>query len=396
MKVLAFTSIDGSGQKITEAVLEYENELDAEKVSADCFSIPGRMIMDCYVSDTGRPGRKTTSGRYIILELNTHDEASEVGIKIGTGNHGHLFIKECVIYVCQTKKLFTVRGECIPSNSLLVKSSQVISPEADLFSQYLYRNDMSENSLAYNLYLPKGYTPEKEYPLVVFIHDAGACSDSIQAALFQGLGAVCWVRNYPEECIVLAPNYTRAIVNDNFEYTWEVDMTKELIDFIIMHYSIDKKRVYGTGQSMGCMTLCQLSSTHPELFTACLLVAGQWDPEKMKNIATRTNWIIVSQGDEKAFPGMNACVESMENAGAKVVVGTLDAKLEKQLLHKRIQTIASKEGNLKYTYFEGNSLIPEGEKSDPGKHHVYTWQLAYQLDGLLDWLLQQKKEKNNV
>jgi predicted peptidase len=57
---------------------------------------------------------------------------------------------------------------------------------------------------------------------------------------------------------------------------------------------------------------------YPDLFAAMFLVAGQYDAQSMSVMAHKNIWFIVSEGDARAFPGMNASLEVMEAAGAKV------------------------------------------------------------------------------
>ena len=58
---------------------------------------------------------------------------------------------------------------------------------------------------------------------------------------------------------------------------------------------MDKNRVYTTGQSMGCMAFIVMLIKYPDLFTAALLVAGQWDAMKMSVLTKANMWIVVSE-----------------------------------------------------------------------------------------------------
>ena len=44
-------------------------------------------------------------------------------------------------------------------------------------------------------------------------------------------------------------------------------------------YTVDKNKIYTTGQSGGCMMSLALNIKYPELFAASFLVAGQWGAE---------------------------------------------------------------------------------------------------------------------
>jgi hypothetical protein len=76
--------------------------------------------------------------------------------------------------------------------------------------------------------------------------------------------------------------------------------------------SIDQNRLYTTGQSAGCMASIAFNIKYPDLFAASLLVAGQWNFQAMAGMIHNNIWIIVSEGDQRAFPGMNAAIAVWE------------------------------------------------------------------------------------
>lgn len=165
-----------------------------------------------------------------------------------------------------------------------------------------------------------------------------------------------------------------------------------VLDHVMETYSIDQNQVYTTGQSMGCMTSCELNIRRPELFAASLLVAGQWAPEKMGKLAHKNFWILVSEHDEKAFPGMNAITASMEQNGGKVGRYYWNAKAGKDALDCAVEQAAEEDYHLRYTVFEGDSVVPEGEVANGRTNHMSTWPVVYAIDALRDWLFTQKKE----
>ena len=165
-----------------------------------------------------------------------------------------------------------------------------------------------ESSLQYNLYVPTGYDRSKKYPLVVFVHDAGRISDD-PSALAQLEGAKTWASAESQDknpCFVLAPQYVGNTLGGETGSSAQQDMTLHLIQSLCREFAIDQDRIYGTGQSMGCMQTMEMTMAHPDLFAACLLVSGQLDPEKCDALADQNLWIVVSEDDQRAFPGMNA------------------------------------------------------------------------------------------
>jgi predicted peptidase len=153
------------------------------------------------------------------------------------------------------------------------------------------------------------------------------------------------------------------------------------------HYSIDPKRVYTTGQSGGCMTSCELNHRYPDLFAASLLVAGQWDADRMRNTAKKKFWICVSEHDVQAFPGMTAMVKALQEEGSTVYQYTCNAKSGAEELNRLAANAREQQTDIIFTVFEGDSVVQEGYPFNPITNHLSTWQVAYDIPEIRDWLL---------
>ena len=146
---------------------------------------------------------------------------------------------------------------------------------ANRFNQFEFQvpdapGEEKGRKMAYNLYVPENMQAGETYPLVLFIHDMGSCSEDVTRTLTQGKGATVWATSYwqnRQPCFVLAPCYPRQAADDDFQVTWEADATVELVKEILrLQPSVDEKRIYGTGQSMGCMMLMELMLRNPGFF----------------------------------------------------------------------------------------------------------------------------------
>ena len=266
------------------------------------------------------------------------------------------------------------------------------NPVVDAFQQFEFTDPDTGITLKYNLFTPKNYDANRSYPLVLFIHDAGATSTDPRMTLAQGLGAVIWATRSEQakhECFVLAPQYSSAIVNDSSEATRDLDVTVDLVKALVSEYNIDKNRVYTTGQSMGCMASIEMLIKHPDLFAAALLVAGQWDATRMSVLTTANMWAIVSEGDRKAFPGMNASMAALEAAGAKISRGTWNGRASPQEFASDVRAMIAEGNNIKYTVLAKGTVVPKGLPDDGRNNHIYTWPIAYAIEGLRDWLFTQ-------
>ena len=141
------------------------------------------------------------------------------------------------------------------------------------------------------------------------------------------------------------------------------------------------------------MMLCELLLRNPGFFAGCFLVAGQWNPDLMGAVKNENLWILVSEMDEKAFPIMGDCMKQVEKQGGRVVRGTLNAKDPLEEQNAKVRKIAGSGEHIFFTWFEKDSVLPEGEEPFPGAYHVNTWTHAYRLEAVADWLFAQSRNR---
>lgn len=259
---------------------------------------------------------------------------------------------------------------------------------AEKFEQYEYTDPETGYTIPYNLYLPEGYDESQEYPLIIFIGDASVNSDTVTDPLQQD-GAAVWATEEEQakhQAIVLVPQYTStlqnsigALVSDDNQWTEGLTLVSNLIFHVVEEYSVDENRIYGTGQSQGCMTTIAISDKYPDFYAAQLLVAGQWDTEEMSAMVDDHLWIVVSEGDTKAYPGMNAAVANWESLGATVATSDMwDSTSSAEGFDVFVADMLSQNSPIHYTVFQGGN-------------HMYTWTVAYTIEGIRDWLFDQTK-----
>lgn len=67
---------------------------------------------------------------------------------------------------------------------------------------------------------------------------------------------------------MLAPEYGSVVVDDEYKPSPLFDATADLVLAVTKKYSVDPKRRYATGQSMGAMMSLGLNIKYPDLFAA--------------------------------------------------------------------------------------------------------------------------------
>ncbi|MBQ8092046.1 MAG: hypothetical protein IJ242_00495 [Clostridia bacterium] len=276
-----------------------------------------------------------------------------------------------------------------PPDMGLTEQEAAYMPVVERFKPFTLT--MGEHVLKYNLFIPE--TTEQALPLVVFMHDMGTVSEQTDRTLKQGIGALVWAD--PEEqkkrpCFVLAPQYEEKSAHDDYTVGWSAEATVELIREICRRYPVDMNRIYGTGQSMGTMMLCELLIRHPHFFAGCFLTAGQWDPERMAAVKDEHLWIMVSEHDGRAFPIMGQCMESIEAAGGHVARGHVDAKADEKTKAAFCQAVLKQKADIQFTWLDKDSVLVENAPDFPAVHHMCTWKWAYLFEPVREWLFGQR------
>lgn len=247
----------------------------------------------CGICACGSEAAQGTEEDAIVTETQTTEEAGE---------------KTETIEVAEVSEKVEADSTGTVSNTLAEDEENLIATYADLFEQLTYTDEETGLSITYNLYLPENYDETKEYPMVVFIGDSSCAGTDATYSLTQGRGALVWATQewqsaYPT--IVAVPTYPETILDDHGSYTTTeyVELTKRFIDYMSDNYAVDTDRIYGTGQSMGCMTTLILASEYPDLYAACMFVDGQWDISLLEGLEGQTFVYFAAEDDTNAWNG---------------------------------------------------------------------------------------------
>lgn len=386
--VTAVTQVFGRSQRTVAAIIEYDAPLSNRAITATAWRVAGRTVTRAYANDRAEKAAQGRDGRFVVLELDPEDEGS-VTFAPGVDT-------PATVTVTQVQPLRTSSGADYAATTTAIINTRQTNLIVDDFQQLTFIDPETGLRLSYNLYVPKGYDPSRSYPLVLFMHDAGVTGTNPLRTLQQGLGAVSFAS--PEDqarhpAFVLAPQYPVALANDASQTSDYADITVRLIEDLKSRYSIDARRLYTTGQSGGCMASIALNIKYPHLFAASLLVAGQWNPAQVAPLATQKLWIIVAQDDAKAYPGMNAITEVLEQNGARVTRTLWNGRASAAQFAGNVK-LALEQGrnsNVIYTTFEKGTVIPLDVEAAGAAGHVWTWPIAYAIPGVRDWLFAQSR-----
>lgn len=428
--VTAVPKIYGDGEKIAAIIIKYPEAIQESALTLNTFTVEGKTINNIYTNsvpelkenykstaqglhngstqiDLGKTQENTTKttavDQYVVVEFeyenstpfvlapraNKPKNNGDVGVDAPLRSDRQL--PNLNVTVTQTQPVVTKTGKIYSPTQTSVINTDTASTIMDEFKTYIYTDPTTGNSIPYNVFLPKNYDASKQYPLYFFIADSSANINDNRTVLFQGNGATIFAspkEQAKHEAIIIAPQYTQDLVDklgmmttDKNEWTPGLTLVDNLLHHVIATYPIDKNRIYGSGQSQGGMANIAISDKHPDLFTAQFLVACQWNTEEMKVLKDKKLWILVSEGDNKAYPGMNTATKNWADLGTKITTSPMwDSHSTPEQFDALVKATVDQKAPINYTVFKDGN-------------HMYTWSVAYNIEGIRDWLFSQTKEK---
>jgi predicted peptidase len=148
----------------------------------------------------------------------------------------------------------------------VVRDSPALTP--GLHNLELIRAD--EPAIRYAISIPRNYSPFRLVPLILALHfgarggdAAGAGGDVVQILIGPALAEL--------GAIMVAPDSVRGY----WSSPENEKAVNALLDTVLAHYSIDKKRVVVTGFSMGGTGSWHFAEKFPERFSAVIPIAGR-------------------------------------------------------------------------------------------------------------------------
>lgn len=267
----------------------------------------------------------------------------------------------------------------------------VLDQNASKFQQFTFTDEEAGITFEYSLYVPEDYDASRSYPLVMFIPDSTGAGKSAAEIVEQYYGATVWVTDEEQAkhaSFVLVPAFTGTVTTDNWEADPQIDATVKLIAQLSGEYSIDENRLYTTGQSMGCMSSLYLNSKYPDLFAASLYVSGQWDISVLSGMENQKFFYVTAGGDEKASGGQDEVMAMFDADGVAYSYGTWSAQDGAEAQNAAVEALLQEGLDANMIRFETGTVFKEGQT---GMEHMASFNYAYKLEAVRDWLFEQVK-----
>ena len=202
----------------------------------------------------------------------------------------------------------------------------------DGFVGRIYKSP-SGQMMPYRLFIPPGYKKANKYPLVLWLHGGGGSgSDNLRQIQGDQIpGTHTWTK--PENqakhpAFVFVPQSARSwdntgvtgVLADNqgSELTPELALVLEILDSLKMEFSIDSKRLYVAGQSLGGFGTWNLITKKPGVFAAAIPLCGGGNPALAANVKRMPIWSFQGDADRAPFLDSNRrMIAAIRGAGGK-------------------------------------------------------------------------------
>ncbi len=219
----------------------------------------------------------------------------------------------------------------------------------------------------YTVYVPRGFTSEKAWPVVLFLHGAGERGDDGVRQL--QIGAAAAIRSHPERvpAVVVFPQCPAG-------ERWigePAEAALAALEKTMAAYHGDPKRVALTGLSLGGYGTWHLALLHPDRFAALVPVCGGIVPAGSAT-SVRQSPLTAGAADPYAFTA-----RALRHVPVWIFHGADDPVVLPSEGRKMAEALRAAGGDVKYTEY-------------PGVGHD-AWDRAYAESGLWSWLLLQRR-----
>lgn len=216
----------------------------------------------------------------------------------------------------------------------------------------------------YALYVPEEYTPDKAWPLIVFLHGAGERGDDNLKQTEVGIGTAIRLHRDWFPALVLMPQCPEDRFWDAAIPTIEAAIAQTRAD-----YHVDERAISLTGLSLGGFATWIWGAVKTDTFAALMPVCGGGD------VAHIRDWLLESNRD--AFGTMDERVQKLATVPIWAFHGADDDVVPPERSREMVERVKAAGGKIQYTEFKETS------------HN--SWDQAYGDKKHIKWLLKQRK-----
>jgi predicted peptidase len=220
----------------------------------------------------------------------------------------------------------------------------------------------------YRVFVPKGWSSKKTWPVILFLHGAGERGDDNLTQTRVGLGPAILRQQDTFKSIVVMP---QCPANRWWSEPEMQAMALRSLDQTAKEFRADASRTYLTGLSMGGYGSWTMAATNPNRFAAIAVVCGGVRPPPGLNLPQ------AMMGFAAEADPYGAVASRVGKTPVWVFHGDADLAVPVTESRKMVEALKAAHGDVRYNEYSG-----VGHNS---------WDKAYAEPELFPWLMSQHK-----
>ncbi len=202
---------------------------------------------------------------------------------------------------CQTSRnaLRMLAGALVIGTCLSTLASAAEPTATGEFVDRIYKDE--HGSHKYVVFVPAGYTPDKSYPAILWLHGASARGRDGRAPLVAGLGPNVFHRRSNLPFLAVFPqceNLDSRLLGGWTDDRDDVDRAMKILADAEKNYRIDPKRRILAGVSMGAFGTWSLASRTADHWSAVIAVSGGGPIELTDHLTKVPVWAFHAADDQ--------------------------------------------------------------------------------------------------
>ncbi len=229
----------------------------------------------------------------------------------------------------------------------------------------------------YQIYVPSDYTPDRIWPVIVYLHGDGRQGNDGLRHTTTGLAEQIRQQRFRFPAIAVFP---QAKSGTKWEFPEMQDLAMAELDRTVDEFRGDRTRLYLTGFSMGANGTYRSAYRWPEKFAALVTIAGRIESET--NPAYFSKADIEMDHHSNAFTAASDPFSALANRIGKLPIriyhGDADTTVPVEQSRRMNDALKKSGANVRYTEY-------------PGVNHPGARDAAWADPDLILWLLAQHR-----
>lgn len=217
----------------------------------------------------------------------------------------------------------------------------------------------------YKVFVPHAYTPTRTWPVILYLHGSGEVGVDNVKQTQVGIGLAVRAQEETFPAIVVFPQLNRLGEGqlDVFLRMGDVALANTMREF-----SVDTKRIYQTGVSLGALWGWGIALKHPTLYAAIVPIAG----------GICVACVAGQPVPRDSMPVYRSVAQQLITVPVWFIHSDADASDPVYATRMAVQAFKDVGAPVRYTEYRGLG-------------HVGTWDTAYRSPDFLAWLLSQHR-----